>query len=350
MRTQMIHPPSQASRTTRFMAACLLALGCGCAAASDAVASDVVASASAVPDGVTMDSEGAVGPAPAGDTGNGTVVDVSDVLAQPAAAPGVGPAAPVQLWVYVDGQGIAHYANERLDSRYARFSMGPMRAHDAPLHVDVLTPRLSPMDAGAGKGVIVSAQAQALAQRRIQAQHQGYQRNAKHLQAAAQRYNVDAALLRAIASAESGFNPHAVSHKGAVGLMQIMPGTAERFGVSGDAKRSLEQKLKDPAVNAPIAARYVRYLQTLFPGRPDLVLASYNAGEGAVKRYGNKIPPFKETQNYVQIVMATYASLNPQPPRLAGDSTSTIVAGNEAAYSGSVAGSRVRAKYASPSP
>lgn len=249
-------------------------------------------------------------------------------------------APPQQLWVYIDLQGVAHYAHEQIDSRYARFSMSPLRADDAPLHVDVSTP----MPIHVGKQHF-SATQQAQAQRRIQAQHQGYQRNAKHLHAAAKRYNVDASLLRAIASAESGFNPHAVSHKGAVGLMQIMPGTAERFGLSADAARTLEQKLKDPAINAPLAARYVRYLNTLFPGRTDLVLAAYNAGEGAVQRYGNKIPPYKETQNYVQTVMATYASLNPQSPRWAGDSTSTIVAGNEAAYGGSSTGQRVRVRY-----
>ena len=93
--------------------------------------------------------------------------------------------------------------------------------------------------------------------------------------------------------------------------MQVIPDTAARFGVMGDPKRSIEQKLKDPAINVPVSARYVRYLQTLFPGRTDLVVAAYNAGEGAVQRYGNKIPPYKETQNYVKTVMTLYASLQP---------------------------------------
>jgi soluble lytic murein transglycosylase-like protein len=153
------------------------------------------------------------------------------------------------------------------------------------------------------------------------AESSGSQRHAGQLRAAADQHGVDEQLLKAIATAESGFNAQAVSPKGAIGLMQVIPDTALRFGVEGDKKRSLEQKLKDPAINVPLGARYLRHLQTLFPGRTDLVVAAYNAGEGAVQRYGNRIPPYQETQNYVKTVMTLYQSLQ---PRWGGDSVSTL--------------------------
>lgn len=203
---------------------------------------------------------------------------------------GVG-AAHAELWAYVDAQGTTHYAAEQIDSRYKLYSKTGVDA------AGVKT---------AGKSVQpVSTAAQAKVQSYFASQS-GYKQNAKHLQAAAREHGVDEKLLKAIASAESSFNAQAVSPKGAIGLMQVIPDTAKRFGVQADKKRSVAQKLKDPAINAPVGARYVSYLQSLFPGRLDLVLAAYNAGEGAVKRYGNKIPPYKETQNYVKKVMKLY--------------------------------------------
>ena len=136
------------------------------------------------------------------------------------------------------------------------------------------------------------------------------------MRAASEQQAVDYELLQALIATESGFDAQAVSPKGAVGLMQLMPATASRFGVRADAKRSLEQKLADPAVNVPAGTRYLRYLLDLFPGRMDLALAAYNAGEGAVQRAGNQIPAFKETQNYVRTVLALYTQLKPPAPVL----------------------------------
>ena len=137
----------------------------------------------------------------------------------------------------------------------------------------------------------------------------------KHLlREASAMHGIDYELLQALIATESGFDAQAVSPKGAVGLMQLMPATASRFGVRADAKRSLEQKLADPAVNVPAGTRYLRYLLDLFPGRMDLALAAYNAGEGAVQRAGNQIPAFKETQNYVRTVLALYHQLKPPAP------------------------------------
>jgi soluble lytic murein transglycosylase-like protein len=83
-----------------------------------------------------------------------------------------------------------------------------------------------------------------------------------------------------------------------MGLMQIIPATAARYGVTS------RLALLDPEVNVDVGTRYLRDLQKMFPGRIDLMLASYNAGEGAVARHGNRIPPYPETQSYVRQIMA----------------------------------------------
>jgi soluble lytic murein transglycosylase-like protein len=111
---------------------------------------------------------------------------------------------------------------------------------------------------------------------------------------AAARYKLDEALLRAVVQAESAFNPQAISAVGAVGLMQLMPGTARELAV--------EDPL-DPEQNLEGGARYLRWLLDLFPGRTELALAAYNAGPGAVMRFGG-IPPYRETRSYVARVLA----------------------------------------------
>jgi soluble lytic murein transglycosylase-like protein len=118
---------------------------------------------------------------------------------------------------------------------------------------------------------------------------------------AAQRYAHDVDLLKAIIHVESGFNAGAVSPKGAVGLMQLMPATARRMGVEGG-----QASLFDPHTNLQAGARYLRLLLDLFAGRMDLAVAAYNAGEGAVQRHHHQVPPFRETQAYVQRVLARY--------------------------------------------
>ena len=118
--------------------------------------------------------------------------------------------------------------------------------------------------------------------------------------------------LKAVMAAESGFNPDAVSPKGAVGLMQIMPGTAERYGLSGDGKRPVEEKLRDPKLNIRIGTRYLADLLKLYPRQLHLVLASYNAGEGAVQQYGNTVPPYDETRAYVDWVQALQQAFRSQ--------------------------------------
>jgi hypothetical protein len=113
-------------------------------------------------------------------------------------------------------------------------------------------------------------------------------------------HRVEAELIHAVIKQESGYNPRAVSPKGAQGLMQLMPETARRFGV-GD--------VFDPVANVQGGTKYLRWLLDTFQGNLELVLAAYNAGEGAVTQYGNKIPPFAETQVYVPKVLAHYYQL-----------------------------------------
>ena len=111
------------------------------------------------------------------------------------------------------------------------------------------------------------------------------------------RFGVDPYLVFLVIEQESHFHARALSPKGAQGLMQLMPGTARRFGV----RRPL-----DPTENIRGGTQYLKELLTMFNGRVDLALASYNAGEGRVISYGNKVPPFQETQNYVKKINQRY--------------------------------------------
>jgi soluble lytic murein transglycosylase-like protein len=129
------------------------------------------------------------------------------------------------------------------------------------------------------------------------------------LSQASTSFGVDYELIKAVVSAESAFNPQAVSNKGAVGLMQIMPATAQRYGVRAEPGISVATKLTDPDLNIKTGTRYLADLLRLFNGRTELAVAAYNAGEGAVMRAGNRIPDYKETQQYVARVMSVYRVL-----------------------------------------
>lgn len=123
---------------------------------------------------------------------------------------------------------------------------------------------------------------------------------------AAESVQVDNALVHAVISAESGYNQNAVSPKGATGLMQLMPATARRYGVTN---------IYDPVQNIQAGARYLRDLLSMFNNDLRLAVAAYNAGENAVIRHGNRIPPYRETMNYVPKVMGYYSQFKNTSPQ-----------------------------------
>lgn len=125
-----------------------------------------------------------------------------------------------------------------------------------------------------------------------------------NIQMVAESYDIDPLLLHAIAQVESRYNPWAVSHAGALGLMQVMPATAKRFGVMDP-----ELELRDPLTNLKVSSAYLKTLQSMFGNNLHLVLAAYNAGEGAVIKYGRNIPPYRETEDYVRKVIERYLEL-----------------------------------------
>jgi soluble lytic murein transglycosylase-like protein len=209
---------------------------------------------------------------------------------------GLAPAAQAEVWGYVDDNGVAHFSSEKVDERYELFYRGGESFDTA---AGLATPRPVAVPAVGHKLIAFFEISPSFRQ----VKH--------HLREASRTQGIDYELLKALIATESGFDTRAVSPKGAIGLMQLMPATAERYGVSGDRKTPLEKKLTDPRTNIKTGVRYLRYLIDLFPGRLDLALAAYNAGEGAVQRAGNKVPNYRETQNYVKTVMQLYTLLKP---------------------------------------
>jgi hypothetical protein len=220
--------------------------------------------------------------------------------------------AHADIYGYVDPDGNAHFATEALDARYKVMMHG-----DGDFDSGAIGRGLPAAGLNAGG----SAGRQENPLLRYLSSHPDRKKYENLIDRAAAEFHLEPALLNAIMAAESGFNPTAVSSKGAIGLMQILPATAERYGLKADKKRSIAKKLTDPATNIRLAARYLRDLQGMFPQRPELVVASYNAGEGAVQKYRNQIPPFPETRNYVQLVSQFYQLYAPgaQQPRGQGN-------------------------------
>jgi soluble lytic murein transglycosylase-like protein len=180
-------------------------------------------------------------------------------------------AAHADIYRYVDEHGSVHFTNIPNDSRYKLY----------------MTTRKDP-----------DAVTNALNNRLVHSYpSEARKRYHAHILAAARIYQLEPALLHAVISAESGYDPLARSAKGARGLMQLMPGTARRYGV--------EDPL-DPEQNIYGGAAYLRDLLTLFGNDLKLALAAYNAGEGSVMEYGNRIPPYRETAQYVPKVLSYY--------------------------------------------
>lgn len=171
------------------------------------------------------------------------------------------------VYTFTDATGVTHFTNIPSDPRYAGMARSPLRA-------------------SAYKSVKTSY---------------GYStasdRYAPLVKKAAHEHSLDQALLQAMIAAESGYDPNAVSPKGAVGLMQLMPETARRYGV---------RNLYDPAENIQGGAKYLRDLLRKFNNDLSLTLAAYNAGEDAIIQYGHRIPPYRETLQYVPRVLTLY--------------------------------------------
>jgi soluble lytic murein transglycosylase-like protein len=124
----------------------------------------------------------------------------------------------------------------------------------------------------------------------------------EHVIVAAKDTQLDPALIHAVITAESNYNPNAVSHKGAAGLMQLMPDTARRYGLK-------PKEIKHPDKNILAGSQYLADLIRMFDGDLALALAGYNAGENVVVRYGRKVPPYAETRAYVPRVLRVYDQL-----------------------------------------
>lgn len=186
------------------------------------------------------------------------------------------------VWTYVDDRGVTHVGN---------VAPPPVR-RIRWLGFDERVRRLPPL-----REVVIPG---------VDAAHLGLR---VLLESAAAQHALDPALVTAIAAAESGFRPDAVSPKGAVGVMQVMPATAMRYGLAAADGREAAERLKDPHVNVSIGVRYLADLLRMFDGDLELAVAAYNAGEGAVVRHGRRVPPYGETQQYVRRVLQLYARL-----------------------------------------
>jgi soluble lytic murein transglycosylase-like protein len=171
------------------------------------------------------------------------------------------------VYTFTDASGVTHFTNVPSDPRYTGMARTPLRVS-----------AYKPVKPSSGYPTASD-------------------RYASLVEKAAREHSLDQALLRAMIATESGFDPHAVSHKGAVGLMQLMPETARRYGVRDPY---------DPAENIRGGSKYLRDLMRKFNNDLSLTLAAYNAGEDAVIQHGNRIPPYRETLQYVPRVLTLY--------------------------------------------
>lgn len=197
------------------------------------------------------------------------------------------------IYAFVDSNGVRHLSNVPNDPRYKLVMRTPAYRKSAAQSSSFAPANLYSASIPSARRYY-SRPIAPLAPRRVNEQNR--QRFAGDVDRIAAQHRLEPALLHAVISAESSYNPWAVSPKGAMGLMQLMPGTAERFGVRNPY---------DPVSNMYGGARYLRWLLDQF-NDTRLAVAAYNAGEGAVQKYGNQIPPYRETQTYVVRVLDFY--------------------------------------------
>jgi soluble lytic murein transglycosylase-like protein len=181
-----------------------------------------------------------------------------------------------EVYSYVDADGVLHFSNAPSDKRYRRVN----RTGGSPMyHKPTAQARARPFAAPGGSKL---------------------ERFREHVRTAAERYRLPEKLLLAVMAVESNYDPRALSEKGAMGLMQLMPGTAKEMFVS-DAW--------DPGQNIEGGARYLRLLANQYAGDPVQVLAAYNAGPEAVRRSGGSVPNIPETREYVRKVVELWKAL-----------------------------------------
>ena len=229
------------------------------------------------------------------------------------------------IYAFVDSKGVRHLSNVPNDPRYKLVMRTPTYRKEsakpsssyAPLNLygpghTLITPTPPP---GTARPARLPRTAES-----------NRQRLAADIHRIAAQHRLDPALMHAVIHAESAYNPQAVSPKGATGLMQLMPATAARFGVSNSY---------DPVANMNGGARYLRWLLDQFQDTR-LAVAAYNAGEGAVQRYGNQIPPFPETQTYVVRVLNLYQQNRMSGLYHTGSAGSLAMSGNAPGRAGGV--------------
>ncbi len=198
------------------------------------------------------------------------------------------------IYGFVDEAGVTHFAPEPVDARYQLFFREGQHASD-----------IVPRGASAADGELMQTR---LFHRVVD--EPNVRKFEPLIVRVAREEGADPALVKSVIATESAFDPNAVSSKGAVGLMQVLPETAMRYGLAADRKRSVAQKLSEPLVNLRIGTRYLQDLRAMFKDLP-LALAAYNSGENNVKRFNNQIPPFPETVAYVKVVQQFFSFYEP---------------------------------------
>jgi soluble lytic murein transglycosylase-like protein len=194
--------------------------------------------------------------------------------------------AQAALWGYVDGAGVAHVATEPIDSRYSLVMGDPVpEAGRVPGKADGANGLLTWLEIAPE---VKSVQ--------------------YLLREAAAKTGVDMELLKAVIAVESGFNAKAVSPRGAIGLMQLTPETADRYATKAETKRPAAERLLDARTNILTGARMLADLTRRF-GSIDIALAAWNAGEGTVRKHGGAMPPIDETRAHVHLVLELYWAL-----------------------------------------
>jgi soluble lytic murein transglycosylase-like protein len=197
--------------------------------------------------------------------------------------------AHAELWGFVDGEGVAHFAERQIDSRYGLVLAD--RAASSPL-IDKVPGKATPPAA------MLTWLDIAPEVKRVQ----------PWVREAATRNGVDAELINALIAVESGFNERAVSPRGAVGLMQLMPTTAARYMGKDQNPRDIALRLAEPRTNIGLGTRWMAELLKRH-GRIDIALAAWSAGEETVRRSGGQMPAIDETRAHVHQVLELYWAL-----------------------------------------